>query len=310
LPDQLKIPFGVTSDGRMVSVQEVSRGRACECVCPECGCELVAKKGDVIAHHFSHLVGAEFNPASCHHALETSIHRMAKQMIAERGGLRIPALVVSDTGFSAGGEVSARKKAFEEQWLAFDSVRLEHRIDPLRPDIIGYSRGQPFIIEVTVSNPTTAAKREQLRSLRIASLEIDLSVVSYDVTLPVLEADVVEGVKKKEWLWHPEMEALQQRVKQEVQLLIDQDNRVIEQRERAERERRGEAYRKLQKARRDEQLLQASFSGHSPPIKALWLLCESCRHIWQAAMRERPEDLYSTVPCPACGAGVSRRSVR
>src|SRR5688572_765527 len=149
----------------MVSVDDVTRGRGCECVCPQCGCELVARKGEQLAHHFAHAVRAGTHPTSCHQALETSIHRMAKQMIAERAGLRIPALAMSDRGFTAAGvEISVQKKATGDQWLAFDCVKLEHRIDPLRPDIVGYHTGQPFIIEVTVSHPLTAAKRQQLRS--------------------------------------------------------------------------------------------------------------------------------------------------
>jgi ssDNA-binding Zn-finger/Zn-ribbon topoisomerase 1 len=295
----------------MVGVEEVSRGRACECVCPQCGCELVAKKGEVLAHHFSHLVGAKFNLAPCLHALETSVHLMAKQVIAERGGLRIPALVVSDTGFTlAGGEKSVRKELLGEQWLAFDAVRLEHRIDPLRVDIVGYCKGQPFIIEVTVANPLTAVKREQLRALGIPALEIDLRGISYDVSSAALEADVVEVVRKKRWLWHPGLEALQYQVRQEVQRAIEQENRVIEQRERADRERKAEALRKSRQARRNQQMLQVSVLQHSPPANALWLLCTTCRHIWQAALLERQEDRFSTVLCPACGAAVSRRSVR
>lgn len=295
----------------MVGVEEVSRGRACECVCPQCGCELVAKKGEVLAHHFSHLVRGKFNPAPCHHALETSVHLMAKQVIAERGGLRIPALVISDTGLTlAGSEKFVRKEVIEEQWLAFGAVRLEHRIDPLRVDIVGYCKGQPFIIEVTVANPLTAAKREQLRSFGIPALEIDLRGISYDVSSAALEADVVDGVRKKKWLWHPGLEALQYQVKQEVRRAIDQENRVIEQRERADRERKAEAFRKSQKARRNQQMVQVSTLQHAPPANALWLLCTSCRHIWQAALLEKPEDRFSTVLCPACGAAVSRRSVR
>jgi hypothetical protein len=39
-------------------------------------------------------------------------------------------------------------------------------------DIVRYSTGQPFIVEVTISDALTAAKREQLRSLGIPALEI------------------------------------------------------------------------------------------------------------------------------------------
>jgi competence protein CoiA len=180
---QLKIPFGLTADGRMVCVKEVGRGLSCECVCPECGCNLVARKGDVTVHHFAHQPKGTTNLVSCQNGLETSIHRMAKQILSERGGLKIPSIAASHRGLtSTGTEVSITKTTIEEHWISFDNLCLEHRIDPLRPDIVGYRNGKPFIIEVTVSNPIIAAKREVLRALQIPALEINLGNVTYAIT--------------------------------------------------------------------------------------------------------------------------------
>ena len=39
--------FGVNKDGQLVSVEDVARGKACECCCPECGETLVARQGEV-----------------------------------------------------------------------------------------------------------------------------------------------------------------------------------------------------------------------------------------------------------------------
>lgn len=54
-----RIPFGrLKQSGEIVDVGGVRNGRACECVCPSCGCALLARQGSVRGWHFAHDVSA------------------------------------------------------------------------------------------------------------------------------------------------------------------------------------------------------------------------------------------------------------
>ena len=51
-------------DGKLLFISDVPRGLACGCVCARCHQPLVAKKGPIRRHHFSHL-----KDTNCHGAL-------------------------------------------------------------------------------------------------------------------------------------------------------------------------------------------------------------------------------------------------
>ena len=44
--DQVKLAFGL-KQGRIAHISEVSRGKSCDCICPECKRALVAHKGNL-----------------------------------------------------------------------------------------------------------------------------------------------------------------------------------------------------------------------------------------------------------------------
>jgi len=90
----LLLPFGERiGDGQMMRPEEVANGLACGCVCVKCRRRLVAKQGTIIAAHFAH--EAE---VGCIGAFESSMHAMAKQIIAEALMVR-PPMVGLTTGY-------------------------------------------------------------------------------------------------------------------------------------------------------------------------------------------------------------------
>ena len=84
-----RLTYGLR-EGILVSVLDVPRGKACECVCPACGDVLVAKRGTVVQPHFAHDSGSE-----CSAALETALHLGAKQILAEMRQIVLPAVTIS-----------------------------------------------------------------------------------------------------------------------------------------------------------------------------------------------------------------------
>ncbi|UDQ98424.1 hypothetical protein AAEX28_15795 [Lentisphaerota bacterium WC36G] len=51
----MKIPFAINDTNDIVFVDDVPRGKACGCRCPLCKEPLMARKGDINAHHFAHI---------------------------------------------------------------------------------------------------------------------------------------------------------------------------------------------------------------------------------------------------------------
>lgn len=75
------IPFAFSNKlQKLVDVDEVESGLACNCVCPSCNMFLQARKGDKNEHHFSHHEAA-LN--ICAYSYWVSIRDMAKQIILE-----------------------------------------------------------------------------------------------------------------------------------------------------------------------------------------------------------------------------------
>ena len=91
-PIHLLQSFGLTSDGRFVSVEDVGRGKACECCCPECGEVLIARQGNVRAWHFAHASGSD-----CQGAAEGALHKAAKQLVLQEKYILVPALEAQES---------------------------------------------------------------------------------------------------------------------------------------------------------------------------------------------------------------------
>ena len=144
-----KIPFGL-KDGLLVEVSEVESGLACDCVCPSCKRRLQANKGEIVSHYFSHDPSAKTK--ACESAFETSIHLMAKQILSEDACLNFPSLTISVSGKDANGNEHVEEMQLEEEAQRFfERVELEKRLEEIRPDIISYISGSPFLIEVAVT---------------------------------------------------------------------------------------------------------------------------------------------------------------
>lgn len=84
------------TDGRLVDIDNVPSGLACNCTCPGCGRAMVAKKGDVQAHHFAH--HAQQDGQSCVSAGETALHKFAKRILDERLEIVLPEKIVAQGG--------------------------------------------------------------------------------------------------------------------------------------------------------------------------------------------------------------------
>lgn len=161
----LLLPFGQLPDGRLVTPDVVERGAACGCACPQCEAPLVAKKGDVLRHHFAHAAeGCGMG------ALETALHKMAKQIIVDAGRLWLPQIAAV---FNKGG-FFRQEVIQKETWYSGEAVS-EVRIGDVQPDVVITGEGRPVHVEIFVAHAVDAEKRKKLRAAELDTIEIDLA---------------------------------------------------------------------------------------------------------------------------------------
>jgi hypothetical protein len=80
------VPFAVDAAGNFRDVSTVARGLQCGCYCADCKGPLVAKKGEIKAHHFAH-----HDRRECRHALEASLFGMLMTLVRAPGAtLMVP----------------------------------------------------------------------------------------------------------------------------------------------------------------------------------------------------------------------------
>jgi len=78
----VKIPFGKSlKTGELVEVSNVLGGRACACVCYDCGQGLIARQGACKEWHFAHDPDTEHKP---HKACEISFYSACRQYLIHR----------------------------------------------------------------------------------------------------------------------------------------------------------------------------------------------------------------------------------
>ncbi len=147
-----QIPFGVRRS-QILHISEVDRGLDCDCVCPDCGRPLVARKGFIREHHFAHAV--DIHNDSCGGGGETVLHRYAKRVIEEAGYLVVPS-------FSACLPPPNETEMVEipGETLRFDRVEIEDRLvmGSRRIDVVGYHPKGPVLIEIVVTHRTQGRK--------------------------------------------------------------------------------------------------------------------------------------------------------
>src|ERR1043166_7830852 len=81
--------FGV-KDNQVIHIDSVQRGLSCNCVCPYCHADLVAKKGEKRVDHFAHVKDSD----ECGYGNETALHIISKEILMSAQYIMLPALNV------------------------------------------------------------------------------------------------------------------------------------------------------------------------------------------------------------------------
>lgn len=296
-----KIPFGL-KNGKLVGVDEVASGLSCGCVCPSCGFELQANKGEIRAHYFSHNPSAD--QSECKNAFETAIHLMAKQILAEESTIHLPALQVSRSKKDENGIThSAEASVVGEETKLFSRVNLEQRLNDIRPDIVGYSNDMPLLVEVAVTHFADSDKKQKIRKLGLAAIEIDLSALDYKVTKGELRDLVVEKRDNKRWLSNPSATKVIIGLEADIAAKVQAANRKYAESRRLQHERLV-TQRTISHERQRTAQVNVSPSVFNKQYDPRWFVCEACRHLFSIPLVNAPYSLQ-TIECPECAHQVS-----
>ena len=179
-------------DGNIVSIDEVQSGKDCGCVCPACGDELIARKGQKRMHHFAHRSNED-----CEYGYESSLHLAAKDILSRSEKMVIPPVYVE---FPQSGK--SKELLYLKKEIPVDRVELEKRFDTIIPDIVVYSGDKYFFIEIYVTHPIDDEKLKKLKEKNISTIEIDLSKIKRDISVEELSDILLKSSDRKSWKYN------------------------------------------------------------------------------------------------------------
>jgi hypothetical protein len=226
---EVRLPYGESADGRLLHISAVPSGLACACKCPACGTSLVARKGQQLEHHFAHR-----SSAACAKALESALHKLAKQVIADHRRVGLPAVeaVVGDE----------RRLVYPEMVFDGIDVTLEEGMDGLRPDIVARKADRELLVEVAVTHFCDDQKIALIRERELATIEIDLRGVRLDLPAADVEAAILVSTPRR-WLYNRRLDEAV------AELIVEREERALEELARKERAVRAMAERFAQEWR-------------------------------------------------------------
>ncbi len=139
----LKIPYA-EKEGEIVHVSRVDRGLQCNCVCPVCKGAVIARKGEIIRHHFAHHGESSCSP-------ESVFHLVAKKLLYNRIEKQIKHAKALPIKWEC---VYCREEHSGNLLKKASTVTLETKIGDCRPDlIISDADGKPLaFIEIVVTH--------------------------------------------------------------------------------------------------------------------------------------------------------------
>lgn len=192
----IKLTYALKDDN-LVHISEVESGLQCGCKCPACGKSLIARKGNLVIHHFAHKSAIE-----CEFGYQTSLHLAAKKVISENGIIQVPALYLTfpETG---------KKELLEtEKILTVKKVVLEKKLDNIIPDILLITDIGNIIVEIFVTHEIDLEKKKKIKALDIPTIEIDLSKIDRNISERDLQEILINKNEYKSWIYNGKREEI------------------------------------------------------------------------------------------------------
>ena len=188
-------------DNQIVKIQDIERGKNCNCICPACGSPLIARKGNVNIWHFSHI-----NGSNCTYGYQTSLHLLAKDIFTKIKKIKLPPVD------SIVGPITSWRE------VDIQEVYLEKSEGDFIPDIIIVVNGIKIAIEIYVTHKVDEVKQAKLEIANLSTIEIDLSSFDRDIT----EQDLIEAICNetpcKYWIYNKKAKEINQSILDKIKL--------------------------------------------------------------------------------------------
>jgi hypothetical protein len=192
-------------NGQLVHVDEVDRGLACGCVCPACAGPLLARKGAERRHHFAHATGVD-----CQGAVETILHRLAKECLSELSAIDLPQYILElQHAPRAGASIKSSYQVLFPSCVDIRAVQIEKRTAGIIPDVTLTTTSGQLLVEVVVTNVVSRDKLRVLRRNSMATLEIRLDRRDAWHSRAVFRERLIHDLSFKRWLFHPDQRAFE-----------------------------------------------------------------------------------------------------
>lgn len=196
-----KIPFGL-KNGEIVDISQVESGINCNCLCPNCGSQLIAKKGLKTRHHFAH-----YNSEECKGAYETAIHLMSKKILEKYKRISLPKV-----DLTIGVNGCTNYTLYRENVIEFDSVQVEQKLQNTIPDIVLIKSGRKLAVEIAVTHFVDDLKTEKIKDHKTSTIEIDLSKEIKNIDEEYLTDILINKLENKKWIFNNKADKFYKRI--------------------------------------------------------------------------------------------------
>lgn len=211
--------FGI-KDNQVVHIDSVQRGLSCNCICPYCHADLIAKKGEKRVDHFAHVKDSD----ECGYGNETALHIISKEILMAAQYIMLPALHVSASFTDEYNRKHSASRTLDPYRLPIESIEAEVAMEGIVPDIVIRTAGKELSVEIAVTNHVGHEKRNWYKKKGKAAIQIDLS--SYYQAIgrrngiwnhEQLKEMVLDSIFNKQWIFNPRKSILYQEALAEVE---------------------------------------------------------------------------------------------
>jgi len=307
-----RVPFGLR-DGRVWAPGEVAKGQACGCICPGCHAPLAAKAQESRRKrpHFAHLTDT-----GCQTGRETGIHLRAKQLIAERQELVIPAWIGDPIDMP--NPPHARDEEGRLHWgrqidrpmrrVGLRDIEVERPFGTYQPDVYARDEAGELLIEIRVTHAVDDRKAARVQAQGRRMVEIDLSQLHRNTPhgQNAFEQAVLFDPANRTWISCPEAVADWQASKLELdEHVAARNGEIAQQREQlvkaAQARRAREAQDAKDKDGRKAYVRRLKRAAHANDLALLSELTSPDRikqllREYQSSAEQRVGELLDSVP--------------
>lgn len=182
----VKLKYALYEKRRLVSVDEVANGLACNCYCPACFCKLEAKQGDIREHHFAH-----YDKSECEGAIKAELHLITIRLLNELKMIHLPPVTLNINGKIAD---------YKDTVLTNIDQVTEERNNNIPRVVVRFSSGKLLYIEVDVHHALDKAQCEKYKNNNQSAIQIQLNHEEIKGPMKAIREKFSSNVSGKRWI--------------------------------------------------------------------------------------------------------------